>query len=100
MLVGVLSSHKYSCRIKGKASSLFYLHRAVEEELYYVKWSNKSYSRDLDLYFSFCLFLSRPQSFVNDFGMRWAAWFPAGRASEARRQFTCECVTLLINLWC
>lgn len=24
MLVGALSSHKYSCRIKGKASSLFY----------------------------------------------------------------------------
>lgn len=43
--VGSLSWHKYSCRIKGKASSLFfYLHKK-----YYVKWSNKSYPRDLDL---------------------------------------------------
>lgn len=33
MLVGVLSSHKYSCRIKGKASSLFYLHRTEQEVL-------------------------------------------------------------------
>lgn len=64
MLVGVLSSsHKYSCRIKGKlVRFLFAQHRRQTEESrkelrkYYVEWSNKSCLYDLDL--RFCCFVS------------------------------------------
>lgn len=102
MLVGVLSSsHKYSCRIKGKASSLFYLHnredRARKEpRKHYVKWSNKSYLCDLDLY-SYCFVSLSVLSMISASDGRSTT---QGATSTSRKQYTCECETLLINSWC
>lgn len=78
-----LLSHKYSCRIKGKVSSLC-LHSSIvltrgEKESNFLKWSNKSYFCDLDLclYFSLLLF---------SFTFQWSSMSSA-TSSTNRRNF-------------